>query len=71
MAAEQDLARAAVESAFRSDVTRLFGNLILALAVQGGSPEAVEQARAAFERGYRQSIQALRAARKVIEEACP
>lgn len=68
MTSEQQLAKAAIESSFRSDVGRLFGILITALATDGTSAAAVDQATAAFRRGYAQAKLAFEKASAVIAE---
>lgn len=66
MTTEQQLATAAVESGFKADVGRLFTNLITALATEETTVAAVEQATAAFRRGYAQSRLAFERASTVI-----
>ena len=68
MTTEQQLAKAAIESSFKADVGKLFVNLIDALATEGASAAVVEQATAAFRRGYAQSTLAFQKASEVIDE---
>jgi hypothetical protein len=68
MSTEQQLAQSAIESSFKSDVGRLFANLITALASAETSAAVVDQATAAFRRGYAQSKLAFEKASAVIGE---
>jgi hypothetical protein len=66
MTTQQQLAVAAIESSFKSDVGQLFTHLVTALATAGTSTQAVDQAVAAFRRGYDQSSTAFAKAAEVI-----
>lgn len=68
MTTEQELATAAIESSFKADVSRLFANLVTALATEGTTTELAEAATAAFRRGYAQSTLAYARAIAVIGE---
>ena len=66
---EQQLAQAAISSSFKTDVGRLFTNLITALATEETTAAAVDQARTAFRRGYAQSRLAFEIASAAIVES--
>ena len=68
MTTEQQLATDAIASNFKADVGRLFTNLITALAMEGTAAATVEQATAAFRRGYAQSKLAFERANAVVCE---
>ena len=62
------LAIQAVEDAFKSDIMKLFSNLIVSIAQEGDSPQGADRAGERFRRGLDVAVQALEQARKAIAE---
>ena len=67
----RDTALAAVYSAFRSDVQKLFVTLVNGLAVATDEDATPAQAAAAFRLGFEQSTHALEVACATIDSVLP
>jgi len=67
----RDTALAAVHSAFRSDVQKLFVTLVNGLALATDEDATTPQAAAAFRLGFEQSTRALQVACATIDAVLP